>query len=124
MRYQRILPRDLFNDANLLKCMGQVACLIHDRKLDLRMKHRHPDKDFRIKQNESDGSTYVENLTFELRTGWTVRFWRPMNSRDVWPLYAHVADSEEDMRVFDEHGGLLPEFIQAVKHGHTLPAPI
>lgn len=28
--YQRVIPRDLFNESKLLKCIGQVSLLIHD----------------------------------------------------------------------------------------------
>lgn len=124
MAYERILPRDLFNDANLLKCMGQITCLIHDGRLNLKMNHRHVDKDFRIWQNDSNGSTHVANLTFDLQNGWTVQFWRPLNARGVWPLYAHVADSEIDIEVFDEHGQLTEQFLKAVENGHALLSPI
>ena len=30
MTYRRVLPRDLFNEAKLLKCLGQLALIIHD----------------------------------------------------------------------------------------------
>lgn len=124
MSYERILPRDLFNDASLLKCMGQITLLIHDGKLDLKVNHRHSDKDFRITQDASDGATRVSNLTFDLRNGWTVQFRRPYNSRNLWPLHAYVADGVEEIKVFDDHGHLTPEFVTAIEHGHTLPAPI
>lgn len=31
MTYQREIPRDLFNEANLLKCLGQISLIAHDR---------------------------------------------------------------------------------------------
>ncbi len=34
MPYHRVLPRDLFNDANLLKCMGRLIMLIDDLRME------------------------------------------------------------------------------------------
>lgn len=124
MRYQRILPRDLFNDANLLKCIGQITLLIENRKLDLQVRHRHSDKDFQIRQHDSDGSTEVRNIEFSFRNGWKVRFWRPMNARNPWPLYAHIADDEEDVQVFDDNGSLTDEFLARIEYAENLPSPI
>lgn len=124
MSYERVLPRDLFNDANLLKCIGQITLLIHDRRLELEVNHRHPNKDFQIRQSEDDGSTQVTNITFALRSGWAVQFYRPMNARSSWPLYALVADSQEEIEVFDDHGNLTEEFLKAVEWGHTHPLNI
>lgn len=37
--YRRVLPRDLFNEAKLLKCLGQLSLMIHDGKCELRVEH-------------------------------------------------------------------------------------
>ena len=34
MSYARVIPRDLFNEANLLKCLGKVALILMDRPSD------------------------------------------------------------------------------------------
>lgn len=124
MGYERVLPRDLFNDANLLKCIGQVVLMIENNVLDLQYRHRHPDKDFQIRQDDGDGSTKIANVSFDFPNGWAVRFWRPMNARGPWPLYAHIADSEEDVPVFTLDGALTEEFFQAVEKGRLLQSPI
>jgi hypothetical protein len=30
IEYNRVIPRDLFNESKLLKCFGQLALLMHD----------------------------------------------------------------------------------------------
>ena len=33
MSYSRVAPRDLFNEANFMKCIGQITLLILDKNL-------------------------------------------------------------------------------------------
>lgn len=102
MTYNRVFPRDLFNDANLLKCLAQLTMLIEDGKLP-DVTYTYDGADFNIVQDISDGSTYCTNLTFYYK-GEQLDIWRPMNSRRAWPLYC----GEE--LVFDEAGRLILDF--------------
>ncbi len=107
----RVLPRDAFNDANLLKCIGQLTLLIEDGKVNL--SYDYNGEPFDIVQDESDGSTFVSNINFFTKstdgfTGQLIRHRRPMNSRDQWPLILYLNDSE--YYAFDEKGKFMPSF--------------
>jgi hypothetical protein len=61
--YNRVIPRDLFNEAKLLKCLGQL-CLLIDKGQCPGLSVVQPPCDnnaFRILQDQSDGSIYVSN---------------------------------------------------------------
>lgn len=108
----RVIPRDLFNDANLLKCLGTLWIKLenlrdHDAKLE------EDGQPFDIQQSEADGSTECVNVVF-MRRGERFRLFRPLNSRELWPLW--VETIEEDFPVFTD-GELSPEFIEFVSSG-------
>lgn len=88
----RILPRDAFNDANLLKCIGQLTMLIEDGVIT-NLTYAYDGEPFNIRQNEADGSTYVANIAFYNATGDHIPVTRGLNSRNVWPLVAGVGDA-------------------------------
>jgi hypothetical protein len=102
MTYRRVIPRDLFNEANLLKCMGRLA-LLREHML------AEDVAEFRIEQDESDGSISVVNLPLWLKAK-TYRLFRPLNSRAPWPLYLTYGD--DDIAVFDEYGDLTQQFAE------------
>lgn len=109
----RVLPRDAFNDASLLKCIGKLTMMIEDGMLDL--KYEYDGEPFDICQDESDGSTFVRNIVFYTAdvdgfTGRLIRHRRPMNSRDNWPLMLYLGDDE--YYAFNEKGEYMPSFGQ------------
>lgn len=104
----RVLPRDAFNDANLLKCIGQLTMLIEDKATCVEgLYFSYDSKPFDIQQDESDGSTYVANIAFNVN-GKNVLMRRPMNSREAWPLMMCLEG--EDYYVFSEKGKIMPSF--------------
>ena len=109
MGYHRVCPRDLFNEAQLLKCMGQISLFILDDVLPgLHMEgpeFEEAGPGFQIEQDESDGSISVVNLRFSDRNGEPVYFYTPLNSRDKWPLMMNY--KEETYYCFQENGALL-----------------
>lgn len=110
---KRVIPRDLFNDANLLKCIGQVCLAIHDNDLMLGVDYN--DEPFDIGMNPGDGSTFVANMSFFTFSGQSIYFTRPLNSRDPFPLYAQNDDGEV-AKVFDSEGRILREFKEMVSN--------
>jgi hypothetical protein len=107
----RVLPRDAFNDANLLKCIGQLVLFIEDGKINL--GYEYDGEPFDIVQDESDGSTFVRNISFYTpgdngHAGELIRHRRPLNSRNVWPLMLYLNDNE--YYAFDEKGNFMPNF--------------
>jgi len=111
MSYIRVIPRDLFNEADLLKCLGRLWILLdetrgHDATVG-DASGEHDGTAFDIVQDESDGSIYVANVPFRIgRSEYTL--FRPLNARSPWPLYIH--HNFNDIRVFDEDGKLSGQF--------------
>jgi hypothetical protein len=109
MTYRRVIPRDLFNEASLLKCYGRLAILL-DQTRDHKARLHHDGGAFETVQDKSDGSLtlwpsvefFVGDLSTVLR--------RPLNSREPWPLYSVEHESGNEVEVFDEHGDLTDAF--------------
>ena len=84
MSYNRVLPRDLFNEAKLLKCIGKISLLIHDNVIQgLRMEHNGGA--FEVRQGIS-GELMLNNVLFYDSEGTEVFFSTPLNSKDNWPI--------------------------------------
>jgi hypothetical protein len=112
MSYVRVIPRDLFNEASLLKCYGRIytnleTAGVQDAGLE------HDGEAFDIQQDEDDGSTHVANVKLMVR-GEVCRLFRPMNSRGTWPLY-FVDDNEEELEVFAEDGSFSRELVDFLR---------
>jgi hypothetical protein len=114
MTYVRVLPRDLFNEADLLKCMGRLWIEL-DRLNGTRARIVEEDvSSFVIDQDDSDGSIYVSNVTFEV-DGIAHRLRRPLNARCPHPLVDVGADDDFDpIRVFDDEGSLSDDFMAMI----------
>lgn len=106
--YYREIPRDLFNEAKLLKCIGRLCLLIHDGFTINGMLFEHDGSPFIIEQNEDDGSLWISNIRFEI-AGNTVIFTSKYNSKSNYPLYCQKNYSEEYL-VFEESGEYTDEF--------------
>lgn len=104
--YSRVLPRDLFNEAKLLKCMGKLTLAIEDGFISL--EYKYSGGPFHIQQG-SDGDLTCLNITFE--KGLT--FHTPLNARTFWPLVC-VTGEYEYIDVFknNRHGVFTEEFIE------------
>jgi len=101
----RVLPRDAFNDANLLKCIGKLTMMIEDDLIDF-ITIGYDGEPFDIQQDESDGSTFIANLNFFTKSGEPIRHSRPLNSRELYPLTLHFNDQE--YWAFNEDGEFMP----------------
>lgn len=107
MTYLRVIPRDLFNEANLLKCYGQLYLELEKLRLEDCLIHTQSWSPFDTWQNQDDGSISIGNVRLQVR-GETVRLYRPLNSRDPYPLYADTG--EDTLSVFEDSGKLSQEF--------------
>ena len=107
--YQRVLPRDLFNEAKLLKCLGRLTLLIHDNNETVRgINFGHDGEDFRIVLTE-DGHLMVSNLEFYHDADLLI-FKTAYNSRGNWPLLMEFENCE--YCVFDEDGNIDSELVE------------
>jgi hypothetical protein len=112
VQYRRVLPRDLFNEANLLKCYGRLWILIEGREKQARLEEEYCMR-FDIVQDDASGAITISNLYFTVR-GVRYRLMRPLNSREAWPLLVEHMDPEADFEsipVFDDEGNFTPEML-------------
>jgi hypothetical protein len=110
MSYRRVIPRDLFNESSLLKCLGRLSLMITDGHTPpgLELIHRYPELGFPVDMDPSDGSIFCSELTLRTPDGRTTYIWRSLNSRLEWPV--RVLDNGEDIYVFDDDGYFTAEF--------------
>lgn len=101
MSYARVLPRDLFNEAKLLACIGRLCMLIHDGVIN-NLTFEHYDNEFKIEQDTSDGSISVTNIVFFTDNKEIITFYHPLNSKGKWSLENGVGD-----KVFDDEGDYI-----------------
>ena len=106
MTYHRVMPRDLFNEANLLKCYGQLWLKLDEIGLSDLMKMQEYGNPFEVYQARNTGNTSAA-IHLENRHDRTY-FYRPLNSREPYPLYAEVGD--DAIPVFEDDGEFTEEF--------------
>lgn len=106
--YQRVMPRDLFNEGKLLKCIGQLALLIHNG-IRWPLKLRHRGRAFRIAQDPSHGGIFITNVTASLN-GTPLTLYTTMNGRDTYPLVWEDEELGVEGKVFTDSGQLTSEF--------------
>lgn len=113
MTYRREIPRDLFNEASLLKCLGRLW--IETEQFIPRVRIIHTGNDFHIAQDEADGSIRCGNVCLIIN-GRTYDHRRPLNARDSWPLYIWPrADPDaEEIEVFTDDGSLSVAMLLAI----------
>jgi hypothetical protein len=115
MSYRRVIPRDLFNEANLLKCYGQIYLNVESLPVEyaavvsLEWDGEGTLDAFAIEQREDDGSLSCANVSLMVADT-AVRLHRPLNSREPWPLYA-TPDDDTELSVFDAGGHFSPAFM-------------
>jgi hypothetical protein len=108
MRYYRVIPRDLFNEAKLLKCLGQLSLIAHDYPgKGIKMELSGEEEGFRIEQDESSGALYCSNLECFV-AGRLIGLRGPYNNKAAFPLQFVIDDDEG--RVFNEDGSLSDDF--------------
>jgi len=114
MSYQRVIPRDLFNESKLLKCLGQLALHIHDGKLPkgVEFNNYKPNSNFNIFQDIS-GDLHCSSLV--LFAGYLeIQLWIPYNSREPYPLTYESRYDGSCQDVFNSDGSLSAQFIEEV----------
>lgn len=112
MSYVRVIPRDLFNEANLLKCYGQLYINLENFGLEHCLIHGECEDAFDILQDLSDGSLSVSNLYLTLRNK-TYRFERPLNSREPYPMY--MVSGAWAIEVFNDDGPFSQQMIDFLR---------
>lgn len=110
--YQRVIPRDLFNEGNLLTCYGKLWINI-EKLNNSNIELVYVDgKQFDIHQNPQDGSLRIENVELCIK-GEVQTIYRPLNSRDKWPLVILPdGEDQEEIFIFNEDGEFSEEFLE------------
>lgn len=108
--YQRVIPRDFFNEAKLLKCMGLLALKILDNNLpsSIQIKIEESGEPFDIELSD-DGHLFVSNYPVTIN-GEVVLFKTSYNSKSNYPFFCEI--DYTDYEVFDEQGNFTEEFIE------------
>lgn len=109
MTYNRVLPRDFFNESKLLKCLGQL-CVLELPEIvfnDEIMEEDGPG--FRIEIDEDNGWLFVANVEVYLYDT-ELFLYSPYNSKENYPLMFVKNEDYESMRVFTEYGNLSKDF--------------
>ena len=110
MSYRRVIPRDLFNESKLLKCLGQLSLLAHDGQANGLRVSFDDDGPFHIVQDDDDGGLYCSNVWIFTHDGNIVSVKTRYNSKSAYPL---VFNEYQD--VFNDDGTLTEEFIDHIK---------
>lgn len=112
--YTRVMPRDLFNEAKLLKGWGRLSLLIHDEMAFTEGLTIHHDTEcddgYTIVKIDSSGDLMVENLTLAVM-GDIIKIASVLNSNEKWTLYFESKDGVHEGEVFNDHGNFSAEFI-------------
>lgn len=104
--YIRIIPRDLFNESKLLKCIGRLVLLIHDGYTLNNMEMEHDNDAFEIGLTD-DGFLTITNIVFTINN--KQLFLKSLyNSKDNFPLFLEYDYC--DYLVFDENGNYTDDF--------------
>ena len=107
MSYLRVIPRDLFNESKLLKCLARLY-IESEHQPEGAIAFRHDGGAFQIEQDGSDGSIFVANVRV-IVNGCRVDVYTTLNARGELPMYFTFNDDID--RVFDDEGRLTKEFL-------------
>lgn len=112
--YNRVHPRDLFNESMLLKSVGRLSLLITNGESPEGLEMDEESDGFDVRQND-DGDIFINNIEIRIH-GVPHFFGTPMNSRKNYPLFCQTEDWDV-YEVFDTSGNFKQEFLDYVEGG-------
>ena len=98
---QKVIPRDLFNDGNLLTNYGHLYICLSKIGLQHLLINSSDDK-FEILMDPSNGATSLINVSLITVTGKKVDLFRPLNSREKYSLMFMEKDDDYDVFNFED----------------------
>jgi hypothetical protein len=111
--YRRVCPRDLFNEAKLLKCYGLLCLKILDNQTPVPMTYEDEHLvRFNVELLE-EGSLFISNLPIKIK-GKRFTFKTTYNSKSNYPFFVQTDDYCE-YEVFTDSGEFTDEFIEFAK---------
>lgn len=118
MSYERVIPRDLFNESKLLKCLGQLALLLHnyETRWPLRLEHEDSNESgFRIDLEPQRGELCCTNLVLtHTLTEKQIYLGSGYNSKEPYPLWFVSEDETNEGPVFNDDGSFADEFLKFI----------
>lgn len=116
MSYFRVAPRDLFNEANFLKCLAQLSLDVHEGFLPEIYFDEDEYGDYGVKMTQNqDGDLVLESPLFRFKSDdEELILFRRMNSREPYPLWTIDQDGDH-IRVFYPNGTVTVEFKAFIK---------
>lgn len=119
--YELILPRDLFIQSKLLKCLGRLSLLIHDCCLPQIVSQELEETTNRfLIELSPDNTVYCTN--YEVYVGAIpLDLYINYGCRSAYPLLvvAYVASDPDPRYVFDDEGNFTQEFLALIKELET-----
>jgi len=117
MSYHRVIPRDLFNESKLLKCLGRLALLVNDGMAGS-LQIDFDGESFDIRREDSSGGLYCHNFKAFIKRYKDKVFIKnqyiglesSLNSMDNYPLWFFTDGMNEYERVFNEDGSFTDAF--------------
>lgn len=113
--YVRVSPRDFFNEAKLLKCMGQLSLKVLDCQTPCKMFVKDYGTPYKIALMD-DGFLIVTNVRVKIQVKnkfYYTLFRTTYNSKANYPMVCTYENC--DYRVFNESGDFDQEFIEFIK---------
>jgi hypothetical protein len=121
-RYTRVVPRDMMNEGNLLKCLGGFKIRLDEiHEHNAYIEEGNHDEGFDICQDESSGSIHLRGFRLFIDDEeWLLE--RSLNIKESWPLLARSTDGEEtEVYVFNDDGSLSDDLLDLI--GAPRPTP-
>ena len=117
--FMRVIPRDLFNEAALLKCLGKIALMAHNGIVEkLKMVYEPYDngngeecEGFLILQDDGSGDLYCNNVAAINADGDNCLVFRKYNDKSQWSVLIYPSDTDSIL-VMDDEGNPTKEFIE------------
>ena len=115
MTYTRVVPRDLFNESQLLKCLGRLALLVEGGLGPPGLTFEAMGGRFEIEMRPFDGGIFVaQGLAFKVGKS-LLSLHVPLYARDSrYPLLCDDLDLGLEVYVFFEDGRLSQDFLDYV----------
>ena len=111
INYNRVVPRDLFNESKLLKCIGKLTLLMHDNLAPNGLTCLHDGEPFVIGLTDC-GHLKIQNIIFSY-DNFELDFKTVYNSKSNFPFYCDYDNCE--YLVFDENGDFDEEFLNLLE---------
>lgn len=111
--YQRVIPRDLFNEAKLLKSLGQLCLMIHDGKAPDGLEFLNFHSDINPIVQTNCGYLIHSHIQFMYK-GQTLIFGSLTNSKNNYTLF--LLTDDEEIPVFNSDATFNFSFISYLLH--------